>query len=97
MIEARGNRLFDGRGLGKTKLGQRCDHDAAFKVLSSLACRRRWMSASMTRSGVTGNSVKLIPIASATAFTKAGGKPANAPSLASLAPNGPYGSWLSTI
>src|ERR1039458_4056092 len=37
------------------------------------------------------------PMALAMALTKAGGKPAKAPSLASLAPNGPYGSWLSTI
>src|ERR1019366_7405576 len=96
MLDTRRNRLFDGARLGQTELGQRCGHDAAFKV-ASFACRRRWMSASMTRSGVTGSSLRSIPMALAMALTKAGGKPAKAPSLASLAPNGPYGSWLSTI
>src|SRR5664279_4033367 len=96
MLETRRDRLFDGARLGQTKLGQRCGHDAAFNALR-FALRRRSISASMTRSGVTGNSLRSMPMALAMALTKAGAKPAKAPSLASLAPNGPYGSWLSTI
>src|SRR5262245_40197808 len=74
------------------KLGHRCAHDAALRVAASRVSRRRSTSASMTRSGVTGSSSRSIPIAFATALTRAGGKPASAPSLASLAPKGPYGS-----
>src|SRR5690242_6826846 len=74
-------------------------HEAALRAesraLSSLACRRRATRASITRSGVTGNSSMSTPIALATALTSAGGKPASAPSLASLAPNGQSGSRLS--
>ena len=82
------DRFFDGARLGHPELGQRCGHDAAFR-LASRAWRRRWISASMTRSGVTGSSSRSMPMALAMALTKAGGKPASAPSLASLAPNGP--------
>jgi hypothetical protein len=59
--------------------------------------RGRFSSAANTRSGVTGNSLKRTPMASAMALVSAGRKAASEPSPASLAPNGPCGSLLSTM
>src|SRR5665647_1021909 len=56
------------------EIGER--HWAAFTLLAIRACRRRWMSASMTRSGVTGISLRSRPIALAMALTMAGFPPA---------------------
>ena len=83
--------LFDpySVALSKMELGHQDGHDAALRAVASRAWRRRSTNASTTRSGVTGNSSRSTPMALATAFTSAGGKPASAPSLASLAPNGP--------
>ena len=89
MLGAGRDRFVDGARLGEMEIGQGCGHEAAFTLLASRACRRRWVSASMTRSGVTGISLRSRPSALAMALTRAGGKPASAPSLASLAPNGP--------
>src|SRR5262249_9230172 len=50
-----------------------------------------------TRSGVNGDSLKRTPIASKIALEMAGIQAASDPSEASLAPNGPSGSTLSTI
>ena len=61
------------------------------------SARRRFSTASNTRSGVTGRSLKRMPMASATALVSAGRKAASEPSPASLAPNGPCGSMLSTM
>jgi hypothetical protein len=62
-----------------------------------LPARRRFSSAANTRSGVTGNSLKRTPMASAMALVSAGRNAASEPSPASLAPNGPCGSLLSTM
>src|SRR5262249_30256676 len=59
--------------------------------------RARFSSAAKTRSGVTGRSLKRSPVASAIAFVSAGRNAASEPSPASLAPNGPCGSLLSTM
>src|SRR5262249_15933184 len=77
----------------------RNDHEAvllAFPPLP-LPARRRFSSAANTRSGVTGNSLKRTPMASAMALVSAGRNAASEPSPASLAPNGPCGSLLSTM
>src|SRR5208282_2188200 len=81
----------------ESKCGHRTVHDAVFRAAAMRRWRRRSTKASMIRSGVAGSVSRSMPIAFATALTKAGGNPANAPSLASLAPKGPHGSLLSTI
>src|SRR5579862_2544894 len=94
---AKSHRRFDVARLCKTEIGQRQDHDAAIRDARRCVRLRRSISASVTRSGVSGNSSRSTPMALATALTRAGAKPASAPSLASLAPNGPCGSLLSTM
>src|SRR5438132_13234693 len=64
---------------------------------SALSARRRFSSAANTRSGVTGRVLNRTPMASAMALVSAGKKAASEPSPASLAPNGPCGSFLSII
>src|SRR5205814_10732217 len=59
--------------------------------------RVRFSSAANTRSGVTGRLLKRRPVASAMALVSAGKNAASEPSPASLAPNGPCGSTLSTM
>src|SRR5438876_6718256 len=59
--------------------------------------RQRFSIASNTRSGVTGRSLNRMPMASAIALVSAGRNAASEPSPASLAPNGPCGSLLSTM
>src|SRR6185503_11878356 len=59
--------------------------------------RRCFSIAPKTRSGVIGRFSKRIPMASSIAFASAGRNAASEPSPASLAPNGPCGSLLSTI
>src|SRR5580700_94304 len=61
------------------------------------ARRACFSSAANTRSGVTGRSLKRNPVASAMALVSAGRNAASEPSPASLAPNGPCGSMLSTM
>ena len=67
---------------------------AARRARSRCSRWRAWI-ASNTRSGVIGSSRARMPMASHTAAASAGAKPCSAPSLASLAPNGPSGSMLS--
>src|ERR1041384_8835982 len=62
-----------------------------------LPLRARFSSAAKTRSGVTGRLLKRRPVASAMALVSAGKNAASEPSPASLAPNGPCGSMLSTM
>ena len=97
ILRAGGDRLVDGARLRQAQACGERAHDAAFTVCASRACRRRSIIACMTRSGVTGISSRSMPMALAMALTMAGAKLASAPSLASLAPNGPLGSWLSTM
>src|SRR5436305_2293573 len=74
---------------------QRAHARALFPFASPV--RRRFSSAAKTRSGVTGKLLKRTPMASAMALVKAGRNAASDPSPASLAPNGPCGSLLSTM
>src|SRR5476651_709252 len=94
---ARGQRLGERRRTEQAEIGQGV-HQAPpffFGVFSS--ARLRFSIASNTRSGVTGRSLKRMPMASAMALVSAGRKAASEPSPASLAPNGPCGSMLSTM
>src|SRR5262245_53064021 len=72
-------------------------HSPPFFFGDFSSARLRFSIASNTRSGVTGRSLKRMPIASAIAFVSAGKNAASEPSPASLAPNGPCGSLLSTM
>src|ERR1700722_10513565 len=59
--------------------------------------RARFTKSTKTRSGVTGRSLNRNPVASAIVLVNAGRNAASEPSPASLAPNGPCGSMLSTM
>src|SRR6516164_8338632 len=89
----RGNKLRQSPRADQIKLRERI-HQALPLVLCP---RARFSSAAKTRSGVTGRSLKRRPVASAMALVSAGRNAASDPSPASLAPNGPCGSLLSTM
>src|ERR1700686_852753 len=79
----------------QVELWQRLHYAPPFCVLPLV--RARFSSAANTRSGVPGKSLKRKPTASAMALVSAGRNAASEPSPASLAPNGPCGSMLSTM
>ena len=79
------------------ELRQRVHYEPPFCFAPLPFVRARFSSAANTRSGVTGRSLKRRPVASAMALVSAGRNAASEPSPASLAPNGPCGSMLSTM
>src|SRR5207344_2372226 len=94
VISMRRNRLSERLRIDDAEFGQRVHY---WPPPFFSAVRRRFSIASKTRSGVTGRSLKRMPIASAMALVSAGKNAASEPSPASLAPNGPCGSLLSTM
>src|SRR6185436_14304204 len=97
IVGTRRNRLGKRLWINNAKFRQGVHQAPPFFFGDFSAARRRFSIASKTRSGVTGRSLKRMPIASAMALVRAGRKAASEPSPASLAPNGPCGSLLSTI
>src|SRR5213079_1660353 len=95
MRRARLDHVGQGGRAQQLELGE-CLHQALpLRLLA--APRWRFSIAENTRSGVTGRSLKRRPVASAMALVRAGRNAASEPSPASLAPNGPWGSLLSTM
>src|SRR5262249_34669812 len=97
MRGARLQRFLDALRAQQVKVRQRVHQLCPLPPLCRSLARRRFSIAANTRSGVTGRSLKRTPIASAIALVSAGRKAASEPSPASLAPNGPCGSLLSTM
>src|SRR5450759_5420033 len=94
---ARGQRLVERGRIEHAEIGQGVHQAPPFFFVAFSSARLRFSIASNTRSGVTGRSLKRMPMASAMALVSAGRNAASEPSPASLAPNGPCGSMLSTI
>src|SRR4029077_18168704 len=96
IVGARGNRLGERLWIDDAEFRQGVHQAPPVFFGDFSAARRRFSIASKTRSGVTGMSWKRIPNASSMVLVRAGGRMASEPPPASLAPNGPCGSLLST-
>src|SRR4029079_15632622 len=96
MIGARLDHLVERARTQQIELRQRIHQTAGPLPRIGLA-RRRFSLLVNTVSGVAGRSLSRPPVASAMALVSAGRNAASDPSPASLAPNGPCGSLLSTM